>query len=129
MFEINWLAIPVAALAVFVVGGPWYGPLFGKVWQAASKVTKQEGAGHPGKVFGLAFAFGLIAATAIAVVLGPQPTLNEGVIVGGAMGVAAAGAFGINYQFAGHSVVWLALDAVYTIVLFVVMGATIGVFG
>lgn len=33
--EINWLAVFVAGLAAFMVGGVWYAGLFGKPWQAA----------------------------------------------------------------------------------------------
>ena len=33
--DINWLAVIVAAVATFVLGGVWYGPLFGKIWRAA----------------------------------------------------------------------------------------------
>jgi hypothetical protein len=32
MPEINYVAILVAAIASMVVGGIWYGPLFGKLW-------------------------------------------------------------------------------------------------
>ena len=38
MFEIiagNWLAILIATLAAFALGGVWYGPLFGNAWLAA----------------------------------------------------------------------------------------------
>ena len=33
--EVHWLAILVAAVSGFLVGGLWYGPIFGKAWQAA----------------------------------------------------------------------------------------------
>jgi Protein of unknown function (DUF1761) len=33
--DINWLAVLVAAVVTFVLGGIWYGPMFGKVWRAA----------------------------------------------------------------------------------------------
>lgn len=32
MIEINYLAVLVAAVAAFVIGWVWYGPLFGKMW-------------------------------------------------------------------------------------------------
>ncbi len=32
MIEVNWLAIVVAAVAAFVIGFIWHGPLFGKTW-------------------------------------------------------------------------------------------------
>lgn len=31
--HLNWLAIAVAVIASFLVGGLWYGPLFGKPWR------------------------------------------------------------------------------------------------
>jgi hypothetical protein len=40
-WEINWLAVVVAAAVTFVLGGVWYGPLFGRVWHTA------EGAAEP----------------------------------------------------------------------------------
>ncbi len=46
--EINYLAIVLAAVAQFIVGGIWYMPLFGKMWgqihgfdQTAPEVQKQ----------------------------------------------------------------------------------------
>lgn len=32
LFDVNWLAIVVAAVVAFVVGFLWYGPLCGKAW-------------------------------------------------------------------------------------------------
>ena len=40
MFDIsglNWLAVLAATVAGFMLGGLWYGPLFGKAWLAAIK--------------------------------------------------------------------------------------------
>lgn len=31
--HLNWLAIAVSVVASFLVGGLWYGPLFGKAWK------------------------------------------------------------------------------------------------
>ena len=33
--NINWLSVVVAAASSFLVGGLWYGPLFGKAWMNA----------------------------------------------------------------------------------------------
>jgi hypothetical protein len=38
--DINWLAVLVAAVVTFVLGGLWYGPLFG--------VANSGGPGHAG---------------------------------------------------------------------------------
>lgn len=32
LFDVNWLAVILAAVAAFVVGFLWYGPIFGKAW-------------------------------------------------------------------------------------------------
>ena len=32
MPDVNWLAVVVAAVSAFVLGGIWYGPLFKKTW-------------------------------------------------------------------------------------------------
>ena len=48
--NINWLAVLVAALSTFILGGLWYGPLFGRTWMRASGMTEERvnGAGsHP----------------------------------------------------------------------------------
>ena len=39
---LNWLAILVATVAAFVLGGLWYGPLFGKAWMAALGKTEED---------------------------------------------------------------------------------------
>jgi len=31
--DINWLAVVTAAVVTFVVGGLWYGPMFGEIWR------------------------------------------------------------------------------------------------
>jgi hypothetical protein len=39
--QLNWPAIIAAALVSFVIGGPWYVPLFGKAWMSASGMTEE----------------------------------------------------------------------------------------
>jgi len=38
--KVNWLAVIVAAIAPFVVGSLWYGPLFMKPWSALTGITR-----------------------------------------------------------------------------------------
>ncbi len=40
--SINYLAVVVAAVASFVLGMIWHGPLFGKAWAAARGVTPEQ---------------------------------------------------------------------------------------
>jgi hypothetical protein len=125
----NLAAVLAAALMVFVVGGLWYGPLFGKAWQQAAGVAAGQ-AGHPAKVFGGASAFGVIGAVAVAILAGPEPGVQHAATVGFGCGIAAAAAFGINYLFAARSPKLFAIDAGYAVLLFTAMGAvTAGVRG
>ena len=128
MTNFNVLAVLVAALSSFMLGGLWYSDaLFGKAWRREAGDARVPGQGHPAKVFGLSFAFALVAAFAYAWVV-PAPAtaavaLAQGLVVGA--GIVAA-SFGINYQFAGHSAkLWL-IDGGYHAVQFVLYGLVIG---
>lgn len=52
--ELDWLAIVVATVAMFVFGWLWYGPLFGKKWSAANGIAMGGGTPEP-KVMALGF--------------------------------------------------------------------------
>jgi hypothetical protein len=50
MSNVNVLAVVVAALSSFMLGGLWYSPaLFGKAWQLAAGDTRKMGGGHPAR--------------------------------------------------------------------------------
>ncbi len=40
--QINWLAVPVAALAAFFLGAIWYTALFGKAWAQANGYSDEQ---------------------------------------------------------------------------------------
>ena len=42
ILALNWWAILVATLAAFVLGGLWYGPLFGKMWLHALNKSEYD---------------------------------------------------------------------------------------
>ena len=67
IFDVNWIAVVVAALAGFLVGGIWYGPIMGKTWMGAVGLTEEQiKQGSMGKIYGGAFAFSLIASWTLA---------------------------------------------------------------
>ena len=128
MGDVNLLAVLIAAASSFVLGGLWYSnALFGKAWRREFKDQRTPGDGHPAKVFGLSFAFALIAALAYAWLMpapaDPAAALTQGLVVGA--GVVAA-SFGINYQFAGHSTTLWLIDGGYHTAQFVLYGLIIG---
>ena len=40
--EVNWIAVIAAAVSAFVLGGLWYGPLFGKKWMALVGLSEEQ---------------------------------------------------------------------------------------
>ena len=122
MSGVNIWAVLVAAVSSFALGGLWYSPvLFHKVWnREAGRGETPEKAKHPGRVFGVAFLFALIAAGVFAYWLGPDPQLNDALRKGLAAGAGfVAASFGINYQFANRSFLMWAIDGGYHTVQFV----------
>ena len=122
----NHIAIIIAAVSSFMLGGLWYSPvLFGKLWLKESGVDPQQG--HPGKIFGLSFVFCLIAAYGFAWMLGTAPTLEYALTRGAVVGLAlVATSFGVNYQFSQRSTAHLLVDAGYHAVQFVLYGLIFG---
>lgn len=125
---INWLAVVVAAVSAFLLGGVWYGPLFKNAWCRENGTDPDAPpTGHPGKVFGTAFIAALIAAAAFAVYLGHAPNLRVALHAGFVIGLAYVGtSFGINYAFAGRSFkLWL-IDGGYHTLQFSLYGLILG---
>jgi hypothetical protein len=123
---INPLAVAVAALATFVVGGPWYSPkVFGERWRSAMGGMNQPG--HPAKVFGLAYVFSLVSCALLATYLGPDADALAGAKCGALIGACfVAASFGVNYLFANRSFTVLAIDGGYHIVQFTAFGLILG---
>ena len=124
---LNWLAVVVAAVSAFLIGGIWYGPLFKHAWCREAGIDMDAKPRHPAQVFGVAFVAALLAAIAFAWWLGPAPPLEfavrHGVLAG--LGIAAM-SFGINYAFAGRSLkLWL-IDGGYHTLQFAVYGIILG---
>jgi hypothetical protein len=72
---INWLAVFVAGISAFVLGGIWYSPrLFGNAWMIDNKLTMEDiRKGNFGKIYGWAFILSLIASVNLAMFLAPVP--------------------------------------------------------
>lgn len=126
--SINFLAVFVAALSAFVVGGLWYSPLlFGKAWQRLNQLEDAELGKSMGKVFGGAALLSLVMALNLAAFLGPQATLGFGVGAGAAAGIGwVAAGMGITYLFERKSFKLFAINAGYHVVTLTMMGAILG---
>lgn len=126
--DVNWLAVLVAALATFLLGGLWYSPiLFAKRWMELNGLEPSALQGGLARVFGGAFVLMLVAATNLAFFLGPEATLAFGVFAGAAAGVGwVAVAFGVVYLFERKPLALFLINAGYLAIAFTAMGAILG---
>jgi len=131
MPEVNWIAILVAALLSFVLGGIWYSPvLFGKAWQREAGLTDEQlKNANMAKIFGLTFVLCVLAAWMFAVFLGPRPKIAEGLMYGFSAGLFwVTASFGINYLFERKSLKLFLINGGYHTLQFTLIGATLAMF-
>lgn len=128
IFDVNWLAVVLAALCGFLVGGIWYGPVMGKRWLGAVGLTEdQVKAGNMPMIYGGAFAFSLLASWTLAhtfVTYGQDLSFMVKVMT--AFGVAlgfVVPAIGTNYLFSQKSRTLFFIDAGYWLLFYIAMGA------
>jgi hypothetical protein len=128
MPTLNYLAILVAALSTFIIGGLWYSPaVFGKIWMQENGFT-EEGMKNSNmvKIFGLAFVLGLIAAVNLAMFLGEESDPLMGAFYGFLAGFGWVATFvGTHYLFERKSFKLFLINAGYSIVALTVMGLII----
>ena len=130
--SINWVVVLGAAAMAFVLGGIWYGPLFGKSWQGFIGLTDEELAnqGKPAVILGVAFLLTVVQAMVLAATMPDTAGITAGASHGLVIGLGfVATAFGINYLFSRHPRALFAIDGGYNVLQFALMGAVLGAFG
>jgi len=125
---INWLAVFAAAISAFIIGGLWYGPLFGKAWMHANGYTEEDLAKRsPPLVFGVSFLLMLAAAVNLAMFIGPEATLAFATMAGLAAGLGWVATFlGVIYLFEKRSAALWLVNGGYSVVALTAMGAILG---
>jgi Protein of unknown function (DUF1761) len=119
----------VATALAFLLGGIWYGPLFGQAWMTEHDLTSEriKSEFSPAKTYGATFALALLSAVVLGFFLGPDPTPLQGVGFGLAIGLCwVAGSIGTNYLFSGNSMRLFLIDGGYHTVRFMLMGLAFG---
>lgn len=130
---INWLAVLVAGISSFVVGGIWYSPgLFGKAWMKANNLTENNVKnGNKGKIFGWTLIFSLLMAANLAMFLvdsGEKKTdISWGAIAGFLAGIWTFCAIAIHSLFEQKTWRLILINGFYSVVALTLMGAIIGV--
>lgn len=130
MSQINFLAVFVAALSSFLLGGLWYSPiLFANAWMKENGFSEEDMKNASmGKIFGGSFVFALIISFNLAAFIGPESDLAFGLFAGFAAGFGwVAMSFGITYLFERRSFKLFLINAGYQVVTYTIMGAILGV--
>ena len=130
-FHVNYLAVLVSAVAIFMLGGLWYSPvLFAKKWVALQGKSMEEmsGGARP-SLYAQVFICGLLTAAVMAVVQAhmPQPSLAHGLIIGflAWLGFAGATSYGTALFSFKPKALW-AIDTGFNLVSFMLAGAILG---
>lgn len=126
---LNHFAIIVATISAFILGGLWYGPLFGKAWMKENGFTPESASQvNAGKVYGLAFLWTLVMAYNLGFFLGDASIgAGQGVLYGFATGFGwiAMAVFVIGL-FERRSAKLMLINGGYMTVALTIMGAIIG---
>ena len=126
----NYLAILVATVSTFLLGGLWYSPLmFAEAWKKESGVMSEPEAGKAnfGRILGISFILEFIMAFNLAAFIGAKATLTFGLLAGAAAGFGwVALSFGVTYLFENKSLRLFLINAGYHGVAFTIMGAILG---
>ncbi len=136
---INWLAILVAGISAFVLGGVWYSPLlFGNAWMRENKLTTEDlKKGNAAKIYGWAFILSLIMAANLGMFLADTPAectgncaqntdMSWGAIAGFLAGIWAFCGLAIVALFEQRSGRYILINGGYLLLALTLMGAIIG---
>ena len=132
--HINFLAVVVAAVVAFIIGGLWYSPLlFAKLWVNAHGYSEeqvkemQKGAG---KAYAVTLVCDFLIALAIAVLVGyiHMEHCVQGLKLGLLVWAGFAMPLGLTANmFSGKRITVFYIDTAYQLVYLVIMGAIIAV--
>lgn len=126
--DLNWLAVIVAAVAYFALGGIWYAqPVFGRAWARASGIEIPEGEA-PGASFYVFPALVCLVATIATAMLAEatgSDSVGNGIVLGLVVGVGyalAVSALGGVFDQKPNPGAWVAIVGGYHVVGLVIVG-------
>ena len=126
--NLNWLAVITAAVSAFLVGGIWYGPLFGRAWMTEFGFTEEDLKKRSvPKTFGFSLLLAFIAAFNLAMFIGPEADIAFGGMAGFFTGLGWVSTFlGILYLFEMQTMKAFLINAGYCTVALTLMGVILG---
>jgi hypothetical protein len=129
LMELNWLAILVATVAGFAIGGVWYGPLFGNAWMDALGKKPEDIQPSP-LPYIISFVTALITAVVLAMMIDALniTSVYGGLHIGLAVGAGfIATAMASDSAFCGWGLKLFSIQAGYRVTYSIVMGIILAV--
>ncbi|HEV3324624.1 MAG TPA: DUF1761 domain-containing protein [Puia sp.] len=126
---VNWIAVGVAGVSAFALGGVWYSPaLFGKAWMTENNLSMEEvKAGNKGKIFGWSILLSLIMSANLAMYLRtPDINFQLGLLYGLLAGVWVLCGIAIVGLFELKTLRYILINGGYCLLALGLMGAIIG---
>ena len=130
--HVNYLAVLVSGIVMFMLGGLWYSPaLFARRWLALiGKSPEELKAGGKPVYYLVAFLSALVTAYALAVFLGliPGATIATGITLGVLCWVGFAGATSLMHAvFSLKPLALWMIDTGYSLATFIIAGIILAV--
>ena len=129
---INYLAVLVAGVAGWIVGAVWYGVL-GRQWMEAAEIPSPDGRRRmPILPMIISFVALLLMALMLAGIIGHlgQPSLLIGIVSGNLVWLGfVITTIAVNYAFQGRKPMLTVIDGGHWLVVLIVQGAILGLFG
>ena len=126
----NYLAVVVAAIAYFVLGGLWYGVLFHKPWMALEQMTiEQARSVSPVVPYIVSFLLELLVAYALAqlCIWRNANTASRGASIGVLVWIGFVGPIALmTYMFEMRPRALYAINEFYPLAGLILMGAILG---
>lgn len=136
-FQPDWVAVIVAALAGFVIGGLWYSPmLLGRLWMEEAGISEEQiAASNKARTFGVAFLSLLVMSYCLEMFIGPTSDVAEGFFSPSQQGAFYGFLAGFGWLFFGvvvvglfelRSVRYIAINGGYWVITMTTMGGILG---
>ncbi|WP_231099585.1 DUF1761 domain-containing protein [Pseudoalteromonas luteoviolacea] len=129
VFEVNIVAVLLAALSSFLLGGLWYSPLmFQQAWLEGAGLTELDlkHADHKAIFLG-SFMLCILASVAVAMLVGKGPSVLDAMTFGLFIGVTfVTTSFGISYLFEQRPLKLFLVNAGYHTLQFTLIGFVVG---
>ena len=126
---LNFLAILVVTVIGFMLGGVWYGPLFGEAWLDAVGLKREDIKPSP-RPYVISFFSALATAIVLGLVINAAGItgIGNGIVLGLLVGIGfMAAAMASDYAFCGWKLKLFYIQAGYRITYSVIMGAILAI--